>query len=327
MNGGFWDGRRVLITGAGGFIGLHVAEDLLKMGAYVIGLTLTETRDLLNGFENAENSETIVTDILDFSATKEILLDKNIQVIIHCAALDGNAEFKMKNSARIMNENMRMSSNILDLAKELNIHDVMLISSAEIYSPEAKSPILEEDDHQSRFHYTENGYVLSKIFSEILAGLYAKQFGLNVYLPRLTNVYGPRDKFDASSGRVIPSMIQKIFNGSEIEIWGDGGQVRGFIYVKDLTKSLFCMIENKYCKPLNIATEESISILDLAKLISRVSGKEGRIRLDPEKPTGIRERVLSVQKLNTILSFKPMTLENGLRETVAWYTDNKATLV
>jgi len=312
----FWKNKKVLVTGAGGFIGSHFIEEFAALNIYVVG---SYFRSVPGTFGNRGKIKRVKLDLLNFSRVLSLCKKEKIDIILHCAALDGNIEFKMKNSARIMNENMRMVSNILDVAKDLKIKDVMLTSSAEIYSPQVKSPIIEEDDHEKFFHYSENGYVLAKIFSEVLGKLYAKQFGVNVFLPRPTNAYGPGDEFDTSTNRVIPSMIQKALHGEQIEIWGNGRQIRGFIYVNDLVKSILLMIESRRYQTLNIATKESISILNLAKTISRIIGVKPNIHLDTKKPAGIKERVLSVKKLNSIINFTPRSLEEGLAETIDWY--------
>ncbi len=238
----FWKNKRILVTGADGFIGSRFIEEFAVLNVYAVGSYL---KSVQGTFENQEKIKRVQLDLLDFSKVLSICKEERIDVILHCAALDGNIEFKMKNSARIMDENMRMVSNILNVARDLKIQDVMLMSSAEIYPPQAQSPIIEEDDYQKLFYYSENGYVLSKIFTEVLGRLYAKQFGMNVFLPRPTNAYGPGDKFDTSTNRVIPNMIQKVSRGEQIEIWGDGSQIRGFIYVNDLVKSILLMIEIK----------------------------------------------------------------------------------
>lgn len=316
----FWKGKNVFVTGADGFVGSHFVNGLLSAGANVLGTSFVDSETRNNDFDTAHDSvQFIKINLLDFDTLWSSVFDKNIDTIIHCAALDGNAEFKAENSARIMDENSRMVSNVLNVAKKAGVPNVVLMSSAEVYASQAASPIIEEDDYQKYFAGGSNGYVLAKIFSEVLGKLYAKQFNMKVFFPRPTNIYGPRDKFDVQSNRVIPSMIYKILHDENVEIWGDGSQIRGFVYVKDLVHSILRMVESGKYQVMNIATSESISILDLAKLISNILKKEARITLLADKPMGVKERILDNTKLQSIIDTQPKSLKEGLSATVAWY--------
>ena len=209
-----------------------------------------------------------------------------MDAIINCAGMDGNNEFKLNHAAQIMDVNIRIASNILGMARENNIKDVVLVSSAEVYSPQAESPIKEEDDYQKHNEHTSNGYVLSKRFIEILGELYGLENGLNVFSPRPANVYGPRDHFNEGSPRVIPSMIKNVLSGRSIEIWGDGSYTRQFVYVKDLVHSVFEMVEKDQFHKINVASDEVISILDLAKQICSIIGSGEKFTLNRDKPAG-----------------------------------------
>ncbi len=289
------------VTGASGFLGSHFVTELEKFGANVNSLTKEKT------------------DLLDFDQTKEAL--KSTDIIISCAALDGNAEFKIKHAAGILDSNMRITSNILNAAKENNVKDIVLISSAEIYSSYAPNPIKEEDDYRLYGGHTNSGYILSKRFSEILAGLYKEEFGLKIYLPRPSNIFGPGDHFDDQSTRVIPSFINKIIAGKPIEIWGDGSQTRQFIYVKDVVHIILTMVEKGTDGKLNISTNESISILNLAKMISRSLDIKSDIRLDKTKSIGVQNRILDTSEMHRLIKFSPVDLDTGLRKTIAWYKE------
>jgi len=291
----------VAVTGASGFLGSHFVTELEKFGANVNSLTKEKT------------------DLLDFDQTKEAL--KSTDIIISCAALDGNAEFKIKHAAGILDSNMRITSNILNAAKENNVKDIVLISSAEIYSSYAPNPIKEEDDYRLYGGHTNSGYILSKRFSEILAGLYKEEFGLKIYLPRPSNIFGPGDHFDDQSTRVIPSFINKIIAGKPIEIWGDGSQTRQFIYVKDVVHIILTMVEKGTDGKLNISTNESISILNLAKMISRSLDIKSDIRLDKTKSIGVQNRILDTSEMHRLIKFSPVDLDTGLRKTIAWYKE------
>lgn len=314
----YWKNKKVIVAGGLGFLGSHFIDELIRLGADVVCISRTGNKKLLSDLGlPSSRAHFKQIDLLNYPKVKKGF--EKADLIINCAALDGNTEFKMKHAAQMMDVNVRIASNILNVAREKNVKNVVLASTAEIYSSNVASPIVEEDDHAKYNDYTGNGYVLSKRYAEILGSLYEQQYGMNVFLPRPTNIYGPRDHFEDKMGRVIPSMIKKVFKGEAIEIWGDGSQVRQFIYVKDATSSIFKMVEtNKYHK-LNIASGEAISILKLAKLITEIIGAKERIQLDKDKPIGVKSRVLDTTKLDSIIDFRFKSLEEGLRELINWY--------
>lgn len=319
-----WKDKTVIVSGGSGFIGSHFVEELAQAGANVI--CLYRNLDGISLPEHAlhENIRHIQLDILDRKELESVCkyAAPKIDCFIHCAALDGNTEFKLKHAAQILDVNNQLVSNVLNACKSTDIKDVVLLSSTEIYSPNAPSTLSETDDFHKYMDYSENGYVLSKIFSEILAELHRKQYGTQVYLPRPTNVYGPRDGFKEETNRVIPSMIRKVANGETIEIWGDGKQTRSFIYVKDLVHSTLQLVEKKISGSTNIATKDQVSILDLANYICEEYGATSRINLDKTKPTGVKARALGVDKMYNTIDFEPLTIREGLKNTIDWYRTN-----
>jgi len=315
MNKACWKNKKILITGAEGFVGSHFLAVLQKNGVKVVGTVLKRKNN--NNLKN--NIKEL--NVLDKKRLEAICKTEKINFIIHCAVLDGNPEFKKNNSVKIIEENIRMALNILNVASELKIKEVVILSSAEIYAAGAKNPIKEGDDYTKYFPIAPSGYATSKVSIEILASLYVKQFGLKVMLPRPTNIYGPGDKVDIKSSRVIPSMIAKILSDQEIEIWGDGHQSREFIYIEDLIKSIICLIEKGEFSAINLASGESISIKKLAKLISQISNKKFKIRFDKLKQTGLKKRILNISKLNSLIDFSPISLKEGLEKTIKAYKD------
>lgn len=317
----FWARKKVLVGGGLGFIGSHFVEELVKRGAYVICPYLGRNQSKLAGLGLPQSKiKLIKADLVRCDGLVEA--GRGVDAIINCAAMDGNTEFKLSHAAQMMDVNIRIASNVLGIAKENNIKNVVLVSSAEVYSPRAKSPIKEEDDYQKYNDYTVNGYVLSKRYTEILGELYDHEYGMNVFLPRPANVYGPRDHFKEGSVRVIPSMIKSALLGKPIEIWGDGSQTRQFMYVKDLVRAVLKMVEENKFHKMNIAGDETVSILELAKLVCEISGTDENVHLDLEKPSGANNRVLNTKKLKSIVDFEFAPLGEGLKETVGWYKRN-----
>lgn len=313
-----------MVSGGLGFIGSHFVEELANAGANVICVYRTPSKEGLPTYGHPDTVRYIQVDILDRNEIEAVCryAATKIDCFIHCAALDGNTEYKLTYAAEILDTNNRLVSNVLNSCRTNGITDVVLLSSAEIYSPDAPGEITEADDYHKYLDYTKNGYVLSKVFTEILAELHHNQYGMQIYIPRPTNVYGPRDNFSANNNRVIPSMIRKVADGENIEIWGDGKQTRSFIYVKDLVFATLQMIEKKKPEALNIATKDQVSILDLATYISDEYDAKNAVTLDKTKPIGVKARSLDVSKMYKLIDFEPFVIRDGLKETIDWYRSN-----
>ncbi|RZS36329.1 dTDP-4-dehydro-6-deoxy-alpha-D-gulose 4-ketoreductase [Herbihabitans rhizosphaerae] len=311
-----------MVTGANGFIGSHFVEQLALRNANVI--SIHRNGDARR--RTSANSRPLRIDLLDqgelLAACKYVA--PRIDAIVHCAALDGNTEFKTKHSAEILDANLRIASNILNCARRTSVDDVVMISSAEVYTAKSSGPVNEDEDYREHMEYSTNGYRLSKIFTEILADLHRSQFGMRVFLPRPTNVYGPRDSFGGTISRVIPNMITRIVSGEEVEIWGTGRQTRTFVHVEDLVSATLRMVETNKHQTLNIGAPEPVSMVELAEMLFAILDRPVRVRLDLDKPTGSSSRLLDLTRFDEIVDFTPRSLRDGLEQTVSWYLDNRS---
>lgn len=319
-----WNGKTVLVTGGSGFLGSHIIRSLADKGANVISVFRNQLLHDGRATQADSNTQWVQMDLLN--ATDLTLLcmrtKPSIEIVIHCAALDGNVAFKQNHPAEIITNNVRLASNVLEAARVGDIKDVVMVSSAEIYSVEAENPVSESDDFTKLFNYPTNGYALSKVMIEMMSHVYAEQFGLKIYLPRLTNMYGPGDISGAERGRVIPTMLRRIYLGEQVDIWGDGKQLRTFIHVEDAARAILLMLEGGHEGPLNIATAEGITIEALATRLFDLVGMAPRISFSRSMPVGHRDRVLGVESLYAILNFQPRGLSQGLSETVEWYSQS-----
>ncbi|HVQ44191.1 MAG TPA: NAD(P)-dependent oxidoreductase [Candidatus Saccharimonadia bacterium] len=314
----FWKNKTVLVAGGLGFVGAHVIEELLRQDAKVICLYRGgDTKFFHKRGLDVSNLTFQKIDLLDSHGVN--LVTQNADVLINCAALDGNAEFKRKNAAKILDSNLRIVSNLLNAAVENSISDVVLLSSAEVYPGQVSNPIRESDDYRKNWDYTDNGYVLSKRFSEIMGEAFRSQYGIKIYHPRPANIYGPRDHFGSAMNRVIPSMIKKIADDQDVEIWGDGSQVRSFVYVTDAAKGILGMVENEFDDYLNIGSPEAISVLELANRIGDLQGKKVKANLDTSKPGGSARRVLDVANHLRMTGGEYTDLNSGIDQTIQWY--------
>ncbi|MFI1358046.1 NAD-dependent epimerase/dehydratase family protein [Streptomyces sp. NPDC020898] len=320
-----WAGRTVLVTGALGFIGSHFVRQLGARGAEVLALYRTERPELQTELAARGRVRFVKTELRDELEVRGAFkfLASSIDTIVHCAAMDGNAHFKLEHSAEILDSNQRTISNLLNCVRDFGVGEVIVMSSSELYCATPTAAIREEDDFRRSMQYTDNGYVLSKTYGEILARLHREQFGTNVFLVRPGNVYGPGDSFDPSRGRVIPSMLAKADAGEEIEIWGDGSQTRSFVHVADLVKASLRLVETGKYPEMNVAGGEQVSILELARMVMTVLGRPERIRLDPSRPIGAPSRLLDLSRMSDVIDFEPQPLQAGLVETARWYRLHK----
>ncbi|MFF0273061.1 MULTISPECIES: NAD-dependent epimerase/dehydratase family protein [unclassified Streptomyces] len=316
-----WAGRTVLVTGALGFIGSHFVRQLEARGAEVLALYRTERPQLHAELAALDRVRLIRTELRDESDVRGAFkyLAPSIDTVVHCAAMDGNAQFKLERSAEILDSNQRTISHLLNCVRDFGVGEAVVMSSSELYCAPPTAAAHEDDDFRRSMRYTDNGYVLSKTYGEILARLHREQFGTNVFLVRPGNVYGPGDGYDPSRGRVIPSMLAKADAGEEIEIWGDGSQTRSFVHVTDLVRASLRLLETGKYPEMNVAGAEQVSILELARMVMAVLGRPERIRLDPGRPVGAPSRLLDLTRMSEVIDFEPQPLRTGLEETARWF--------
>lgn len=292
-NNTFWNGKCVAVTGSSGFVGSAIVEKLKLMNVPVI-----------------EISRRSGVDILNFSQLVEAL--KPVNYIISTAAVDGNADFKEKNSSFILEENIKIVSHILAAASQNDIHDITLLSSAVVYGP-SQSGYYSEDYDLTQHGYTNlGGYALSKRITELLGTDYATKYGGKVFLPRPTNIYGKNDPHQ----RVIETISRKIRNDEVVEIFGTGNELRSYIFLDDFVEILLRLIELGVEGVMNVSGPEKIKVIDLAHSIGKSLGKEPKITfVHQTAPTS--DRVLDIRRLESRIQYTYTPLEEGLMRTLS----------
>jgi GDP-L-fucose synthase len=318
----YWRGRKVLVTGAFGFIGSHIAELLVSRGARVTA-TVSPVRGRAGTAHLPalrERIELIEGDLTD--ATTCLAACRNQEVIINAAHADGSVAFKRARPAFIFRENMLITLHMLEAARRCGSERALLISSTEVYPPEASVPTPEHEGRLGQPDAATDGYAWSKRMSEFAAELCAREHGMKIAIARPGNIYGPRDSLDSARGRVIPMLIQHALERDDpLLIWGSGQQVRTFLYVEDLARGLLDLVErHPTSEPINFGGEEEICIRDLATLIVRLSGRQVPVICDPSKPAGPLYRAAATARARQVLGFRPQVpLEQGLRLTIEAY--------
>jgi dTDP-4-dehydro-6-deoxy-alpha-D-gulose 4-ketoreductase len=312
-----WAGRTVVVTGGLGFIGSHFVAELAARGAEVICLHRSRNVEMIRALPETDRIRFMQLDLAESAALDTLFRRQGprIDAVFHCAAMDGSSQFKIKNSAEILEANTRMNLNVLNAAHAYDVDTVVLLSSVEVRS------MISSGDHSDKpvlASFPRGGYVLSKVFSELSADLFREQFGMNIIVVRPTNVYGPRDSLGGAD-RVIPSMLRKAISGQEIEIWGNGTQTRDFIYVTDLVRATLQVAATDKYPTFDVGNGDSVSILELGRMLFAVLGLPERIQLHPAKPTGVAGDPPDLSRLREVIDFTPLSLGEGLDRMISCY--------
>lgn len=319
---GFWKGKKVLVTGGAGFIGSYVVEQLVEKKADVLTTVIDnlQSGELRNLKKIRDRIKFVRADLRNMKDCLKIC--KGNEIVMNLAARIGGIEYNRFHPGTMFRDNMIISLNVLDAARQVGVERFLAVSSACVYPRNCTIPTPEEEGFKDSPEPTNDGYGWAKRMVEFIGGAYHREFRMKVAIARPYNCYGPRDHFDAETGHVIPALIKKVFDGQNpLIVWGDGEQSRAFIYVEDLARGLIEVTE-KYaiCDAINIGTDEEIKIKDLVKLIIELSGKNPKIYFDTSAPEGHPRRNCDNRKAKEKIGFEAkMSLKDGLKKTFEWY--------
>lgn len=316
----FWVDKKVLVTGGSGFMGSHVSELLVKKGANITVLDHIKTRNI-QFF--ADRVELIDGDIDNLQTAIKACQNKDI--VINMAARVGGIEYNQTHQASILRENLLIACNMLEAARIAQVERFLEVSSACVYPRDAKIPTFEEEGFRDQPEPTNGGYGWGKRMGELLSKYYEQQYNMKIGIVRPYNCYGPKDHFDPKVSHVIPALIKRVFDGEDpLVIWGSGNQTRAFLYATDLAEGILLATE-KYCvaDPINLGTDEEVSIKELIHLILKLSNQKRRVLFDATKPDGSPRRNSDNTKAKKLIGFKAkMKLADGLLKTIKWYKEN-----
>jgi GDP-L-fucose synthase len=315
-----YQGRSVLVTGGAGFAGSHVVEALVALGARVRVPVRESTRlDFLN--DVIADVDIVDADLFDADDARMVVRDQ--EIVLHLAAAKGGGiTHSMRHHGSLFRGNMLAAIQMLDAAKDAEVERFVAVSSACVYPRDSQAPTPEEDGVRDSPEPTNAGYGWSKRMVEFLSAAYREEFGLNVGIVRPFNLYGPRDDFFRPSNHVIPGIVTRLFDGERpLTVWGSGTQTRSFLFVDDLVRGvLMAGARVDVDGPLNLGSDEEISIADLARMIVEVSGLHADVVLDPSKPDGQPRRACDTSRARQQLGFSASTtLRDGLTRTLDWY--------
>jgi dTDP-glucose 4,6-dehydratase len=317
--------RKVLITGAAGFIGSHLCDIFVKKGYYTIGIDnfITGSPENISHIKNQSNFEFIKQDIIKSNSVEEIShhIEGKIDLILHFASPASPVDY-INHPLETMKVNSIGTLNMLDLACK-NKSRYLLASTSEVYGDPNIHPQIESYWGNVNPVGPRSVYDEAKRFSEAISFSYYKEFGLDARIIRIFNTYGPRMK--ANDGRVIPQFITQALNGEKITVYGNGSQTRSFCYVDDLIDGiyLFSTKENLQGEIINMGNHHESSILELANLILDKTSSKSQIIFKPLPEDDPQQRCPDITKINKLISWQPqIDLEDGIEKTINFFSTN-----
>lgn len=309
----FWQDKKILVTGGAGFLGSFVVDKLKARGATDVFVPRSKDYDLTQ-IENV----------------KRLMADSNPDIVIHLAALAGGIGANRDRPAEFFYNNLMMGVPLMHAAYEHGVDKFVATGTICSYPKFAPVPFKEEDLWTGYPEETNAPYGLAKAMLMVQAQAYREQYGFNAIYLLPVNLYGPRDNFNLQTSHVIPALVRKFLNAKEnghtlVELWGDGSPTREFLYAEDAAEGILLAAEEyNGSEPVNLGSGMEISIKDLAETIARLVGFEGGFDWDTSKPNGQPRRQLDVTRAKDYFGFEAqMSFEDGLRETIEWFKENK----
>lgn len=319
MTESFWQNKKAIVTGGGGFLGSFVVEKLKERGASDIFIPRKKDYDLTQ----REAIEKLYNDALKNVDPKNV-------VVIHLAANVGGIGANREHPAEFFYDNMIMGVELMHHAYKRGVGKFVATGTVCAYPKFTPVPFKEEDIWNGYPEETNAPYGLAKKMMLVQAQTYRQQYGFNAIYLLPVNLYGPRDNFNLQTSHVIPALIRKAIEATErgdkeLSVWGDGSPTREFLYVEDAAEGIISGAENYNGDlPVNLGSGYEISIKDLTELIVKLTGFTGQLTWQTDKPNGQPRRGLDVSRAKELFNWSAqVSFEEGLKKTITWFKENR----
>jgi nucleoside-diphosphate-sugar epimerase len=308
---------RVLVTGAGGFIGHHLTNYLVDRGYWVRGVDIKEPE-----YETTRAQEFLLADLSQ--ADNCLKATRDIDQVYGLAANMGGIGFIENNKAVIVRDNTFINLHTIEAARINGVKRYLYTSSACIYPGYKQketdvTPLKESDAYPAD---AEDGYGWEKLYMERVCRHYTEDFGLDTRVVRFHNIFGPLGTYDGGREKSPAAICRKIAlasDGDDIEVWGDGEQTRSYCYIDDCVEGIYRLMQSEHREPINLGQDRMISINELVDMVAKIAGKRIGKQYDLTKPQGVRGRNSDNTRLREVLQWEPtISLEDGLERTYHW---------
>jgi GDP-L-fucose synthase len=264
-------------------------------------------------------------DLRDQGATSAFFQQERPEYVLLAAAKVGGIVANESFPAQFIYDNLMIQSNVIHAAYLAGVTKLLLLGSSCIYPRLAEQPIREESLLTGPLEPTNEPYAIAKIAGIKMCQSYNRQYGTRFICAMPTNLYGPNDNFDLTTSHVLPALLRKFHEAQRdaapsVTVWGSGTPYREFVHVDDVAQaSLFLMECYEGGEPVNVGSGEELSIAELARRVAAVVGFTGEIRFDATKPDGTPRKLCDVSKIHQLGWHHKISLDQGLRDTYAWY--------